>query len=343
MKHSERPRRATIRDVAARAGVSASTVSHVFSGRRPISEATRMRVLQAATDLAYRADPTAQSLRRSSTGILGLIVRPRDAIRGSLRGTQTFERLMGAVAAEVLERGLALIHVPDILDSSTTQVPMDGCIVAHPYADDTALAELLRRRVPTVLIEEDTAHPELPWAVALDYEPVLRTLLSGLHEAGARRMLLLSGTEDNAWNRRPREIISAWAAEHGIELALEELYEGEGTVGAHRLLTARFEQRGVPDAVITGPSTFAAGALSAVQARGLTVPGEVMIAALVDSEYTRGTVPAITALDLVLEDLAAHGVELLVQQLAGAAAPASARRVLPVLHVRDSTRRIAID
>ena len=341
MAPNERTRRATIRDVAARAGVSASTVSHVFSGRRTISEATRMRVLQTATDLDYRADPTAQSLRRSSTGILGLIVRPRDAIRGSLRGTQTFERLMGAVAAEVLERGLALIHVPDIFDPSVTQVPMDGCIVAHPYADDAVLAELQRRRVPTVLIEEDTAHPELAWAVALDYKPVLHRLLGQLRRAGAKRMLLLSGTEDNAWNRRPREIITGWAAEHGVQLHLEALYEGEGAVGAHRLLTTRFDEHGVPDAVITGPSTFAAGALSAVQARGLAVPGDVQIAALVDSEYTRGSVPPVTALDLVLEDLAAHGVDLLVQQLAGAPAPASARRVLPTLHARASTGRVA--
>src|SRR3546814_3394174 len=97
-------RRTTIRDVALRAGVSISTVSHVFSGARPISQATRDRVLVAARALSYYPSATAQSMRHGDTRIIGLALRPRDAISGAPRGTETFGRLIGAAAAHVLER-----------------------------------------------------------------------------------------------------------------------------------------------------------------------------------------------------------------------------------------------
>src|SRR3546814_1451073 len=101
-------RRTTIRDVALRAGVSISTVSHVFSGARPISQATRDRVLVAARALSYYPSATAQSMRHGDTRIIGLALRPRDAISGELRGTETFGRLIGAAAAPVLASGSPL-------------------------------------------------------------------------------------------------------------------------------------------------------------------------------------------------------------------------------------------
>lgn len=50
-----------IKDVAARAGVSISTVSYVMSGKRTISKETRDKVMQAAADLGYR--PKSQKTR----------------------------------------------------------------------------------------------------------------------------------------------------------------------------------------------------------------------------------------------------------------------------------------
>src|SRR5690554_5799316 len=202
--------RTTIRDVAERAGVSISTVSHVFSGGRPISEKTRLRVRLAADELSYRPNPTARSLRRSKTGIIGLVVRPKDAIHGSLRGTETFARFMGAVATQVLERNLGLIHVPDILSPAATQVPMDGCIVAYPYGSDDVLAELENRHVPVVSVDEHPDGSSSGWAVNLDYEPAIVGILNRMKQQGARRIMLLSGTENNAWNRRPQDLYANW-------------------------------------------------------------------------------------------------------------------------------------
>ena len=64
----------TIRDVAARAGVSAATVSRVFSRPESVTLETRRRVLTAADDLRYTPHPVARSLARGDTGNLGLVV-----------------------------------------------------------------------------------------------------------------------------------------------------------------------------------------------------------------------------------------------------------------------------
>ena len=63
--------RPTLADVAAKAGVSASTASLAFSGSGPVSDATKERVLAAAAELGYGGpDPRARSLRRGRSGIV---------------------------------------------------------------------------------------------------------------------------------------------------------------------------------------------------------------------------------------------------------------------------------
>lgn len=332
-----RPRRATIRDVAARADVSISTVSHVYSGARPISAPTRTRVQRAAAELNYRPDAVAQSLRTAETGIIGFALRPRDAVRGSLRGTETFARLIGATAAHVLEHGRALILVPDLMDPQVRQVPMDGCIVAHPYGNDEVLSYLMNRGVPVVSVDPDPDRPDLVWSVNVDYEASMVELLDHMRSEGAQRIMLLSGTEDNAWNRSTSGAYRAWADLHQDSVWHQQLYEGESVGGAAELVRGALRSPAAPDGLITAASTFAAGALEAVREAGLSVPNDVLLAALTDSEYTRNSSPPITALDLDLETAAQEAVTLLLSRVAGADPPASPIVVQPRLRWREGT------
>lgn len=335
-----RPRSAvTIREVAERANVSISTVSHAFSGRRPISQATKDRVAQAAAELGYDPNPSARSLRTGHSGIVGLILRPRFALSGTSDRAETFNRLVGAVATESLRRGTALVHVPDLDDPAATRVPMDGCIVAHPYVDDAVLGELLRRRIPVVTIEEDPGRPDFTWAVRLDYTTVVSALLDHLRDQGATTITLLTGTEENAWNRRSRETYLAWCDRHDLPGRVEQLSEGLDRHQAAATVRPLLDDDHRPDAFVVATSDFAALVAELAQAHGLTVPDDVMIAALTDSEHARTAAPPITAMDLNHENLAKHAVELLLAQLDGAPEPSAALVIEPVLHLRASTAR----
>ncbi len=64
----------TIRDVAARAGVSVATASNVVNGKRPVGLASRRKVEDAIAALGYRLDRAASALRGSSTRLVGMVV-----------------------------------------------------------------------------------------------------------------------------------------------------------------------------------------------------------------------------------------------------------------------------
>lgn len=334
---SRRRPRATIRDVAEHAGVSISTISHVFSGARPISEATRVRVRQAAKELGYRPDPRAQSLRTATTGVIGLVLRPRDAIAGSARGTETFERLIGATATHTLEAGRALVLVPDLLDPTNREVPMDGCIVAHPYGSDAVLTHLVKQGVPVVTVDLDPDRRDLPWAVPFDHASPVREMLEQMYAQGARAITLLSGTEDNAWNRVSGETYEAWMAQRGLPVRHKRLYEGEAVAGAHQVINTAIDTDTPLDGIITAASTFAMGASKALLDHGLSVPDDVLLAALTDSEYTRNATPPITGLDLQLEAGAREAVALLLARIEGAETPADPVIIEPTVRWRAST------
>jgi DNA-binding LacI/PurR family transcriptional regulator len=336
---SKTQRRVTIRDVAERAGVAISTVSHALSGRRKISEATKARIFKAAHEVGYGANPMAQSLRTGRSGMIGLILRPRDAVHGSLGGTETFNRLSGAIATAVLEHKIGLVHVPDLLDPSAQRVPMDGCLVAHPYGNDEVLEALIRRNVPVVTVEEDPDRPDFPWSVALNHTWAVTELLEHLHAQGAQRVMLLTGTEDNAWNRRSREAYLAWARRHRIRPHHEALYEGQGVGGAARLIEPILSSRRRPDAIVAAASRFASGIAHTATKLGFGIPDDLMLVSLTDSEYTRGHAVTITAVDLVLEELAITSVDLMLRRLAGGAPPEQPIVLKPRLNWRASTLR----
>lgn len=318
--------------------MSISTVSHAFSGRRPISAPTRARIEAAATELGYGANPLARSLRTGRVGMVGLILRPRDAVHGSLAGTETFTRLLGALATVALENKVGLVHVPDIMDPASAPVPMDGCFVAHPYGNDEVLGELMRRGVPVVAIDEDPDR-DLEWCVRLDHTSVVNNLLDGMASRGAKNVLLLTGTEDNAWNRRSREAYEAWCVRRRLPVRHLTLYEGEGVGGAAALLEPVLRSEDRPDAVVAAASRFARGVGQVAADLSISVPEQLMIAALTDSEHTRAHDPPITAVDLVLEELAWTAMELMLSQLDGREPPGRVPPLQPRLHWRASTDR----
>lgn len=331
----------TIRDVAERAGVSISTVSHAFSGSRPISQATRERVLSAASALGYDPNPSARSLRTGRSGIVGLILRPRYAVAGTPDRAETFNRLVGSIALEMQRRKTGLIHVPDIHDPSVASVPMDGCIVAHPYGDDDVLADLVRRGIPVVTVEEDPERPEFTWTVRLDYPTVVTALLDQLHEQHAGSIMLLSGTEDNAWNRRARETYLAWCERRGVPPRTGLLSEGHHTEDAAAIIRSLLTDADRPDAITVATSNFAALVAEVAAEQGLRVPADLMIAALTDSEHARTATPPITAMDLQHEKLAEQVVALMLTRLSGVAEPSDGLVIQPELRLRASTRRDA--
>jgi DNA-binding LacI/PurR family transcriptional regulator len=335
-----RPGRATIRDVAREAGVSVTTVSHALNGKGTASAATRQRVLAVADRLAYRAHPMARGLRRGRTGVLGLDMRPLDAIGSYLpAGVDYFVRFAGAAAVTALDHGLGLMLVPDLTrsDIPASAHGVDGYVIGDPVRDDQVLTRLIDAGVPVVTVGRDPGRPDFVDWVGTDDTLETKRALDLMRSRGAERVALLAGTDDNAWNVDAERAYRAWARRHHVPVRVLRVPEAAGEDGgrdaARRLLDSKSAR---PDAIYCQTGRHAAGVLAEAQRLGLAVPQDLLLAAGSDARQTRLAIPGITALDLAPEETGKAAVQLLIARLAGEAA--SGPVIVPAdLHERAST------
>ena len=328
----------TIKDVAAAAGVSPSTVSHTFSGRRAISEPTRKRVMEAAESLGYHPNPHARSMRTGKTEMIGLILRPYVSRSGSLQTHETFNRLAGAVAVACIREGMGLVHIPVSDNAPTATLPMDGCIVAYPSTDDPVLDELQRRGIPVVCADPDPARPEIfPW-VGVDYGTGIDQVLENISVDPGDDIWLVVGTEDNAWKCSSESRVHEWARTKDLRVRTHVITGELQPSDVREQLQELLQGHPSPRAVVYARSDLTEPVVSAIGAAGLRVPGDVQLAALTDSAHTRIPLTAITALDLNQEALALAAVTHMLRVLEEPSAPPDPVLVSPQLKVRASTR-----
>lgn len=329
--------RATIRDVAAAAGVSITTVSHVLNGKGRASEDTRRLVLDAAERVGYGADPVARSLRTGETGVLGIVFRPSDAISGSMNGTEYHIRVAGSAATAALSNGYGLLHIPVNSAVGRPSLPMDGCIVVGPFRDDPIVSAFEKAGLPVVTVDRDPDRSDARWSIQRDDRAGVRMLLDHLAAQGARRIALLTGLDENAWIEDTAAAYTEWMQEQGWRPRIERIREQSGALGARDLAGHLFGQE-QPDAIVCATSRFASGVIQAAQEAGMRVPDQVMVAALSDSELARSFDPPITCLDLHGDVAGRESIALILHRLTGAEAP-DLKPLAPTLRVRASTLR----
>jgi DNA-binding LacI/PurR family transcriptional regulator len=290
----------TIRDVARRAGVSITAVSHALNGKGTISASTRARIRAVADEMGYEADALARGLRRSTMGAIGLVLRSLDALGDyTPAGVDVFERFAGVAAAQALGRGLSLMLVPDLTRAPVPPLSfsMDGYIVTNPHLDDPVVALLERRSIPYVTYGRDPSRPDFAHWASEDDVAAADLALDHLADAGARTIALVRGTDRNAWNLDSEQAYRQWSARHGMDTLVYEVPERDGVPGG-RLIAERIIADRVPDAVFCLTGRHAAGVQSGLVERGPAVPDRVMVVAGSDSEHARTADPAITALEM---------------------------------------------
>ncbi len=324
----------TIRDVAKAAGVSITAVSHALNGKGTLSASTRQRIMETADRLGYQPDPLARGLRRSPLGVVGLMLRPLDAL-GTYRptGVDYFTRLTGAVAVECLERNLSLMLVQDLskLPRQPLALALDGYIIADPLEADPVIDLLQQASLPFVTIGRVPDRPGFTDWVGSRDEDETEMILHMLRQRGAARIALVTGCDRNAWNLDSTAAYLRWVREHGGKARVVARPEADGMDGG-RSAARELLQDELPDAVYCLTGRHARGILDEFTDHGIDVPGQVQLVAGVDSEQTRSSSPAITAIDLDPELIAAQAVEQLTSRVMSGkpaeTAPLSTRLIL---------------
>jgi len=274
---------ATIDDVARHANVSTATVSRTLSGRGPVADATRERVLAAADALGYVVSSSASSLASGRTRNIGVLVPHLDQWFFS----EVLTGITASLQAADYDTALYVIsaHAADpaarrrVFEQSLRRQRIDGLVVVSIALDAREIAQVRALGIPVIAIGgPDSALPSL----SVDNVAVARMATAHLLALGHRDIahIGLSPQFEGDFHipsRRRKGFEAQMAdAEYPVGPGLFEpadyTMEG-GARAAHRLL-ARTDR---PTAIFAASDEMAIGAILAARERGLRVPEDLSI------------------------------------------------------------------
>lgn len=284
--------RVTIAQVAARAGVSDTTVSHVLSGNRPVAAATQRRVRAAVRQLGYRPNGVARSLRSKRSMTVALIIPDL---------TNPFYTVLARGLADQLdEAGYRVIvcntdaeqdreqdFIDDMLDRGVDAIAMTSYHLAT-----SEVARVINLGVPITCVGESIDHPRVDRVIA-DGEQGGWEATRHLLSRGAARIAMITGAEELNNDR-----VSGYRralTEAGKRFSRKLVEHGNWTrSGGRSAMHALMRKDSNIDGVFCANDLMAIGAMDALRERGLSIPDDVALVGFDDIEAAALVTPALT-------------------------------------------------
>ena len=340
---SQLRRRPTSADVAAKAGVSRTTVSFVLNGRADVQipPSTWRRVEEAARELGDHPHGAARQLAAGMSLTLGLVLR--QSAEQVAADAMLSDTLYG-LAAAARSRGYRVIVEPlapgegsyaDLLLSRRT----DGLVVSGPRADDNDLTELVRQGFPIVL---QGSRPDLDApSVDVDNRAGARGAVEHLIKMGHTRIacitnapLAYTAASERLQGYRDALLQAGLVIDDGL------IIEGAFDAASGHRAMLRLLDGPCPTAVFVASDTVAFGALRALRDAGIRVPDDVSVVGFDDIPLAEHFAPPLTTVRLPAHALGAAVGQALIDRVGGR--PVASRTLLPTqLIVRDSTGPVA--
>ncbi|MFB9234116.1 LacI family DNA-binding transcriptional regulator [Plantactinospora siamensis] len=328
---------ATISDVARAAGVSASTVSYVLSGRRPISAETRARVQAAIAELRYHPHAGARALASSRTSVLALVV----PLRVDVNVPVIMQFVTAVVTAARAQNHDVLLLTKDEGTAGLERVAgatmVDALIVMDVECRDVRIPALRRLRQPSVLI----GLPDDPDGLAcvdLDFAATGREIVRHLAGHGHRRIALVGPTpvvyqRGTSYAERFLDGFTSTAAELGVRAVARPCEPGGDGVRAC-LAGIDAELSGVSALVVHNEEALLP-LLDELRVRGRRIPEDVSVVAVCPRDVAVALPVRLTSVDIPAHEVGTLAVELAMGLLDGRG-PAAPRLLPPTLVERDT-------
>jgi LacI family transcriptional regulator len=281
----------TLHDVARASGISKSTVSRVLTGHPYVSPEARRAVLAAVRELGYQGNHAARSLRTRMSNTVGLVVTDlRNQVWGSI--AQGMDEVLSESGRTLVvsATGDNPAHEVDVV-VSLMQRGVDALVLSLADERSPVLKDLRRAGLPTIIVDRDVSGPFD--RLLTDHAPGIVAAAADLLDHGHKRIGLLSAPADV---RPGREVIDAFQA--AIEGRAEGIVisahfgEEEGRAGTRALL----ERADPPTALLVSSTQLLVGALLELDARGLSVPGDISLIGYDPSDVARVHRPPIATI-----------------------------------------------
>jgi DNA-binding LacI/PurR family transcriptional regulator len=331
-----------MRDIAAMANVSQSTVSRVLNDaptRVPIAPETRERVIVAARELGYRPNPHARGLRGASTMLLGAVVRDIT--------DPFFAGAVEALSVEAMAHGYNVVlgHAHGRADEAialTAVLETRHCdaivLLGDMQNQPRLLADLKDSVTPVVALWQGTSPLAVP-TVDVDNRAGIRAGLDHLAALGHERIAFVSGRPLGDVRER-RAAFEEYMRERFGGFPDSYIREVPNTpAGGEDALRALSALDSPPTAVVTSTDTLAVGVLYAAYTTGRTVPADLSVVGFDDILLASHTIPALTTLRMPMTEIIRAGIEMAIEVARNGRSAGEPRVqvIQPSLIVRQST------
>jgi LacI family transcriptional regulator len=319
--------RVTIAHVATRAGVSATTVSHVLSGKRVVGAATRATVMDAIQELGYRPNHVARNLRTRQSHMIAVVVPDV---------TNPFYAVLTRGLADAVDAagyGTYVCNTDGQHDRERKffQDVMDRGVDGIVFASGEIASEITfgpgDLTTPIICIGEQLEHP-LCDAVIPDDEAASREAGAFLASRGYERIAMIQGPPRYGSQRTAGFRAAMQAARRKVpaELLVRGDWTRKGGYAAMQRLMA-LPQR--PDAVFCANDLMAIGALDVAHELGLAVPGDVAVLGFDDVDAATIVTPQLTTVRNPAYEAGSTAGDLLLSRMSGRYSGAGRTVVLP--------------
>ena len=332
-----KPSKATLRDVARRAGVASSTISRYLNGSLELPSPTRNRVQSAIAELSYRPNALARSLQAGRSHILGLIVPDLS--------NPFFTSVADSATAAAYREGYSILlcatgndpqreaHYVNLLVAGQ----LDGLIYLGAHRRNSAFETMRRTELPIIIVDEEI-EGVAGGRLFVDNRRGGYLATEHLLHLGHRNIAFIGGEADLLTTVERRRGYEDAMLERGLVPRRNRMVLGQyttefGARAARELLMKNI----APTGIFAASDVVAIGVLQAVRELGLTIPDDLSLVGFDDIPMTEMLAPPLTTIWQPAEELGETAVLMLVRHVRDKAP--LVRDTLGVrLRIRSSTR-----
>lgn len=330
---------ATIRDVAKRAKVSVATVSHVMNDSRFVKPETKARVLAAISELNYRRDGIARSLRRSRTGTIGVVISDitnpffSDLVKGIEQTVHDLKDKINVILCnteEDIERELVYLHV-------LQEKRIDGLILAPAGGNAAYLTSLADRAFPLVFVDRALDNVAAD-SVLVDNIESSEKMVSLLIERGHKRIAVFAA--ELTANSIADRVVGYWRALESAAIPKRQgmVFSSPSSIEAAHEIAREFLITGPrPDAVFCTNNFMTLGLVRALHELGLECPADVAVASFDDFPWAESFRPQIAAVAQPSFDMGREAARMLDDRMTKKTTGRAIKMVIPSkIMIRES-------
>ena len=304
-----------MRDVAERAGVSVTTVSHVVNETRPVSDELRQRVQAAMEELGYQPNLLARSLRRGQTHTLGMIVPDISnpyfaAVARGVEDTSYHQNYSVILCNSEHDPGKERLYVTVL---TTKQV--DGLLLVSVDVSAEDLHALRARRIPVVMVNRKIPGEAVDLVLTIN----VRGGYFGTHhmvELGHRRIACITGPFDTAPS--VERLTGYRQALHEANIPVDETLIVRGSFqysSGYRVARQLLSMDDPPTGVFACNDMEALGVICAAQQMGCQVPADLSVVGYDDVSLASFTSPPLTTISQPKHEIGVLAATLLLERL----------------------------